>query len=132
MLYIQIVCLYCGGVFDFILIVLCLYCGRNFIVGCGISHLRGRLRWSELADEIEFFILQWAAAAKNSAIYIASHGQHVAHNLPDFDGKCAGMGMASCHITVMSPSNTVGHIASYAVPNAAMRAAVAQSPVNMP
>ena len=32
--------------------------------------------------------------------------------LLDFDGKSARMGMASCLITVISPSDTVGHIAS--------------------
>jgi hypothetical protein len=39
----------------------------------------------------------------------------------DFDGKSAGMGMTSCLITVISPSDTVGHIASYGIPNATMR-----------
>ena len=52
---------------------------------------------------------------------IQDNSRRVAHTLPDFDGKCARMGMASCHITVISPSNTVGHIASYVVPNASMR-----------
>ena len=41
--------------------------------------------------------------------------------LLDFDGKSARMGMASCLITVISPSDTVGHIASYGIPNATMR-----------
>ena len=39
----------------------------------------------------------------------------------DFDGKSARMGMTSCLITVISPSDTVGHIASYGIPNATMR-----------
>jgi len=41
--------------------------------------------------------------------------------LLDFDGKSARMGMASCLITVISPSDTVGHKASYGIPNATMR-----------
>ena len=59
----------------------------------------------------------------NKSIHTAiqDNSRRVAHTLPDFDGKCARMGMASCHITVISPSNTVGHIASYVVPNATMR-----------
>ena len=44
---------------------------------------------------------------------VQGNSRRVAHNLPDFDGKCAGMGMASCHITAISPSNTAGHIASH-------------------
>ena len=52
---------------------------------------------------------------------VQDNSRRVAHTLPDFDGKCARMGMASWHITVISPSNTVGHIASYVVPNASMR-----------
>ena len=36
------------------------------------------------------------------------------------DGKSARMGMASCRITVTSPSDTVGHIASYVILNATM------------
>ena len=42
-------------------------CGYCLPAGwCGTSHLRGRPRWSELADVIECFILQRAAAAKNA------------------------------------------------------------------
>ena len=43
------------------------------------------------------------------------------YKLLDFDGKSARMGMASCLITVISPSDTVGHIASYGIPNATIR-----------
>ena len=44
---------------------------------------------------------------------LQSNSWRVAQNLPDFDGKCAGMGMASCYVTVISPSSTVGHNYSF-------------------
>ena len=41
--------------------------------------------------------------------------------LLDFDGEIARLGMASCLITAISPSDTVEHIASYGILDAAMR-----------
>ena len=36
---------------------------------------------------------------------VQSSSRRVARDLPNFDGKCAGMGMASCHITVIPPAH---------------------------
>ena len=68
-------------------------------------------------------VLFFSAEAAVDFSYTAVQGnsRRVAYTLPDFDGKCARMGMASWHITVISPSNTVGHIASYVIPNASMQ-----------
>ena len=38
--------------------------------------------------------------------------------LLDFDGESARTGMASCLITDISSSGTVGHMAAYVIPNA--------------
>ena len=74
-------------------------------------------KWEVRLDQVHFW---------ESALSIDMHSATAGYparssKLLDFDGKSARMGMASCLITVISPSDTVGHIASYGIPNATMR-----------
>ena len=64
-------------------------------------------------------------AGLHSASYVYRAGGYPparirSSKLLDFDGESAKIGMESCLITDISPSDTVGHIASYAIPNAAV------------
>ena len=59
--------------------------------------------------------LEWNQIPSLSASPIAitavqGNSRRAAYGLPDFDGKYARIGMASCHIIAISPLNTVGHI----------------------
>ena len=96
--------------------------------GCSDCHCGGPpplwLQWCQCGILVKQHAVNNSIAEVTSPLggtAVQSNSRHAAHNLPHFDGKRAGIGMEPSHITVISPSNTAGHIAPYATPNAAMR-----------
>ena len=70
--------------------------GCNWGSGCGAGWLRAGDCQPEADRHGQFNC--------GAAAHVQRDGRRAARGLPGFGGECAGIGMATCHITVISPA----------------------------